>query len=58
MLAGGEAASDDKGAPAMESPKQKEVDVVPEQGEPEAGVEVVTTEPEDAAASAKDLAKD
>ena len=62
VLAGGEAASDeeedDEGAPAVESPKQKEDDVAPEQGEPDAGAEVVTPEPEDAAASAKDLAKD
>ena len=62
VLAGGETASDDEeyddGAPAMESPKQKEVNVVPEQGEPDAGVEVVAPEPEDAAASAEDLAKD
>ena len=62
VLAGGEAASDeeedDERAPAVESPKQKEVDIVPEQGESDAGAEVVAPEPEDATASAEDLAKD
>ena len=63
MLAGGEPASDaeasdDEGASAMESPKQKVVDVIPEQGEPDAGAEVVAPEPEEAAASAEDLARD
>ena len=63
MLAGGEPASDgeasdDEGAPAVESPKQKEVDVVSEHGEPDAGAEVVTPEPKDAAASAEELARD
>lgn len=44
MLAGGEAAfdneEDDVRAPAMESLKQKEADVVSEQGERDAGAEV------------------
>ena len=68
MLAGGEAASDEKdddeGAPAVESPKQKGDDVVPDQGEPDAGAEGVVPEPEDVAAhedpavDAEDIAKD
>ena len=63
MLAGGEPASDseasdDEGAPAVESPKQKEVDVVSEHGEPDAGAEVFVPEPEDVAASVEDIAKD
>ena len=69
MLAVGESASDgeasdDEEAPAVESPKWKEDDVVPELGEPVAGAEGVVLEPEDAAthedptASAEDIAKD
>ena len=63
VLAGDEPASDgessdNEGAPAMESPKQKEVDVVSEHGEPDAGAEVVAPESKDAAASAEDLATD
>ena len=45
VLAGGEATSDEEedgdGASAVESPKQKEDDVVPEQGELDVGAEVV-----------------
>ena len=63
VLAGGEPASDgeasdDEGAPAVESPKQKEVDVVSEHSEPDAVAEVVAPELEDVAVSAKDLARD
>ena len=62
MLAGGEDASDeedgDEGTPVVGRPKSKEVDVVPKQGELVTGAEAVAPEPEDAAASAKDLAKD
>ena len=69
MLAGVESASDeeasdDEGALAVESPKRKEDDVVPELGEPDAGAEGVVLEPEDVAvhenpaAGAEDIAKD
>ena len=69
VLAGGESASDgeasdDEEAPAVESPKRKEDDVIPELGEPGAGAEGVVLEPKDAAAhedpaaSAEDIAKD
>ena len=64
LMAGGEVSDEEEveeAALAAESPKQKEDDVVPEQaeqGEPDAGAEVVAPEPEDASASAKDLARD
>ena len=68
VLAGGEVVSeeeeDDEGASVIESPKQKEDDVVPEQGEPDAGAECVVPEPEgvaaheDPAADTEDIAKD
>ena len=69
VLAGAESASDgeaseDEGAPAVESPKQQEAEVAPELGEPAAGAEDVVPEPEgtpaheDPAASAEDIAKD
>ena len=69
VLAGVESASDgeaseDEGAPVVESPKQQEEVVLPELGEPAAGAEGVVPEPEDAAAhedptaSVEDIDKD
>ena len=69
MLAGVESASDgeaseDEGAPVVESPKQQEEEVVPKLGEPATGAEGAVPEPEgaaapeDPAASAEDIAKD
>ena len=62
MLAGGEATSDeeedDEEAPAVGSPKPKEVDVVPEQGEPDTRAEAVVSDHVETAASVEDLAKD
>ena len=69
VLAGVESASDgeaseDEGAPAVESPKQQEEEVVPKLGEPAAGAEGAVPEPEDVAAhedptaGAEDIAKD
>ena len=69
VLAGVESASDgeaseDEGAPVVESPKQQEEEVVPELGESAAGTEGAVPEPDDAAtpedpaASAEDIAKD
>ena len=57
-------ASEDEGAPVVESPKQHVEEVVPELGESAAGVDGTVPEPEDAAApedpaaSAEDIAKD
>ena len=69
VLAGVESASDgeaseDEGAPVVESPKRQEEEVVPELGESAAGTEGTVPEPddvaapEDPAASAEDIAKD
>ena len=69
VLAGAESASDaeaseEEGSPAVESPKQQEVEVVPELGEPADGVEDAVLEQQDApahedpAASAEDIARD
>ena len=69
MLAGVESASDgeaseDEGAPVVESPKQHVEKVVPELGEPAAGADSAVPEPEDVAApedpaaSAEDIAQD
>ena len=58
LMAGGEVSEEEEAeeaALAAESPKQKEDDVVPEQGEPDAGAEGVVPEPEDVAAP-EDLA--
>ena len=62
VLAGGEDASDeeadDEGTLVVVSPKPKEVKVVPEQVEPDAGAEAVASEHAEMAVSADDLAKD
>ena len=69
VLAGVESASDgeaseDEGAPVVESPKQREEEVVPELDEPAAGTDDAVPEPDDAAtpedpaADAEDIAKD
>ena len=62
VLAGLEDASeeedDEEEAPIMESPKQKEEDLVPKQVEQHAGGEGVVPEPEDVAVSAEDIARD
>ena len=69
VLVGGESASDgeasdEEEAPTVESPKQREGDVVPELGKPAVGAEGVVPEPEDVAAhedpaaGAEDIAKD
>ena len=69
VLAGVESASegedsDEEEAPVVESPKQQEGDVIPELGEPAAGVEGVVPEPKDVAAhedqtaGAEDIEKD
>ena len=63
-MAGGEVSEEEEveeAALATESPKPKEDDVAPEQAEqckPNAGAEVVVPEPEDAGASAEDIARD
>ena len=68
-MAGAESASDgeaseEEGAPAVESPKQQEAEVVPELGEPADGAEDAVLEQQDApahedpAASAEDIARD
>ena len=58
----GEDASDEEEdeeevAPAVGSPKQKEMEADPEQVEPEARVEAAVFDPAGMAASAEDLAK-
>ena len=61
MLAAGEDESDaeeEEEAPAVGSPKTQEMVTNPEHVEPDAGAEPVAPEPEDAAASAEDIAKD
>ena len=69
VLAGVESASDgeaseDEGAPVVESPKQREEEVVPELDKPAAGTDDAVPEPDDAAApedpaaDAEDIAKD
>ena len=69
VLAGVESASDgeaseDEGAPVVESLKQREEEVVPELDEPAAGTDDAVPEPDDAAApedpaaDAEDIAKD
>lgn len=62
MLASGEDVSDkednEEGPPAVGSPKPKEVNVIPEQVEPDVGAEVVVFEHAEPAASAEDLARD
>ena len=61
VLAGGEEASveeDEEEAPAVGSPLSKEKEVESEQVEPEAGTEVVVSEPAGATASAEGLARD
>ena len=61
MLAGGEDASDEdeeEVAPAVGSPEPKELDVTPEQVEPDAGAEAAVSEPAETTVSAEDLAKD
>ena len=69
VLAGAESASDgeaseEEGAPAVESPEQQEAEVVPELGEPADGAEDAVPEQqvapahEDPAASAEDIARD
>ena len=69
VLAGAESASDgeaseEEGAPAVESPEQQEAEVVPELGEPADGAEdavpkqQVAPAHEDPAASAEDIARD
>ena len=61
VLAEGEDASDEdeeEAAPTVGSPKPKEMEVDPEQAEPNVGAEAVVSEPAETAASAEDLAKD
>ena len=62
VLAGGEDASDEEDeeevAPAVGSPKPKEMEVNPKQVEPDVGAEAVVSEHTETAASAEDLAKD
>ena len=62
MLASGEDASDEEEdeevAPAMGSPKPKEMEADPEQVEPDARAEAVVSKLTEIATSAEDLAKD
>ena len=61
MLAGGEDASDEdeeEVALAVGSPAPKELNVAPEQVEPDAGAEATASELAETAVSAEDLAKD
>ena len=61
MIAGGEVSEEEEVeevAPAVGSPKPKEMDVNPEQAEPDVGAEAVVSEPAETAASAEVLAKD
>ena len=61
VLAGGEDVSDEdeeEVALAVGSPEPNELDVAPEQFEPDAGVEAAVSEPAETVVSAEDLAKD
>ena len=61
MLAGGEVSKDEdeeEMAPAVGSPKPKEMEVDPERVELDVGAKAVVSEPAETAVSAKDLAKD
>ena len=61
LLAGGEASEDEDEedeAPAVGSPKPKEMGVDPEQAEPDMGAKEVVLEPAETDASTKDIAMD